>query len=329
MSRAIGLSAEQARRFPDYPFRGFWFSQGGARQHYLDEGVGRPLLMLHGNPSWSYLWRHVVLGLRDTYRCVAPDLMGMGLSDRLDDPVGTPIAVHRASELNRLVDHLVEEHGAPEHGWTLVTHDWGGPIGLRLARLRPGTVGRLVFLNTTGFAWPADYRLPRGLRAIRHWPLSRLTHHTNGFVHAAVRLGVSGPLPTAVRAAYLAPYRRPRDRGAVLRFVKDIPLGPTDIGWTEAQRLGEDLDSLTGLPTFIGWGMRDPVFHDVVLAEWTRRLPQAALHLYPHAGHYVMEDAADRLVHDVRAFLSSSDSRLPRLAPPHDSVTRFRKGAPG
>ncbi|MEU1144514.1 alpha/beta fold hydrolase [Streptomyces sp. NPDC005863] len=319
------LSAEQARRYPDYPFQGRWFDQGGAHQHYLDEGAGQPLLMLHGNPSWSYMWRHVILGLRGSYRCVAPDLMGMGLSDRPRDLKGTPIAEYRATELVRLLDHLTAQHGAPARGWTLVTHDWGGPIGLRLAHLRPGTVGRLVLLNTIGFPWPPGYRLPWRLRVVRRGPLGALIHHTNAFAHAAVRQGVCRPMPQAVRAAYLAPYRRAQDRGAVLRFVRDIPLSPWDIGWPQARQLGEELDGFVDLPVFIGWGMQDPVFDGVTLAEWTRRLPRAALHLYPYAGHYVMEDAADQVVRDLRAFLATSD--VPPLHPPDADMAR-EEGAP-
>ncbi|MBY8886106.1 alpha/beta fold hydrolase [Streptomyces sp. PTM05] len=321
MSATPSLREDEARRLPGYPFRGHWFDHGNWRQHYVDEGRGAPVLFVHGNPAWSYLWRGLIQGLRGGYRCVAPDHMGLGLSDRAREHEGSLCAERRAEDLARLVEHLVANEGAPERGWTLVVHDWGGPIGLMWARSHPGMVDRLVVLNTAAFPWPAEYRLPLGLRAMRHWPAGPLAHYGNVMAHAAVRVGVCRRLPQAVRAAYLAPYRRPRDRRAVGRFVREIPLRPSDPGWARAQWLAEGLHAFEDLPCFVGWGMRDPVFNDVVLAEWTQRLPQGRFHLYPFAGHYVMEDAADQLLSDLTSFLSATDRAVDRTAPPRSRRT--------
>ncbi|MGW1071983.1 alpha/beta fold hydrolase [Streptomyces sp. NPDC002537] len=307
MSPQPPLSAEQARRLPDYPFQGRWFSHGAWHQHFLDEGRGSPVLMVHGSPTWSYMWRRLVLGLRGRYRCVVPDLRGMGLSDRARDPDGELLAESRAKDLGRLVDHLTAEHGAPRRGWTLVVHDWGGPIGMWWAHLNPGVVDRLVVLNTAAFPMPPGYRLPWAARALRRGPVGRIAHASNAVALLALRQGPRRPLPRPVHEAYLAPYRRQRDRPALVRFARDIPLSPADPGWPHAQRLGEALVTFTQLPVFVGWGMRDPLYDDLVLAEWTRRLPQAELHLYPYAGHYVLEDMAWQLVEDIRDFLVLTD----------------------
>lgn len=307
MSPEPPLSAEQARRFPDYPFQGRWFDHGAAHQHYVDEGQGKPVLMVHGNPTWSYMWRRLVLGLRGRYRCIAPDHLGMGLSDRARDLPGALLAESRARDLGRLVEHLVTERRAPARGWTLVVHDWGGPVALWWAHLHPGVVDRLVVLNTAAFPWPPGYRPPRSLLALRQRSVGRVAHASNAVVHLALSGGVCRPLPPAVRAAYAAPYRRQRDRSTLVRVAQDIPLGPADAGWPHTQRLGEALVCFTQVPVFLGWGMRDPLYDDLVLAEWTRRLPGAALHLYPHAGHYVLEDMAWQLVEDIRDFLAITD----------------------
>lgn len=307
MSPRPPLTAAQARRLPDYPFQGHWFDHGAWHQHYLDEGRGTPVLMVHGSPTWSYMWRHLVLALRNRYRCIAPDLRGMGLSDRARDPDGELLADTRAQDLGRLVDHLTADRGAPARGWTLIVHDWGGPVGLWWSHLHPGVVDRLVVLNTTAFPPPPGYQLPRAAQALRRPALGRIAHAANAVAHLTLRQAPCRPLPQAVRDAYLAPYRHRRDRSALVRFAQDIPIGPADPGRPRARRLGQALITFTQLPVFIGWGMRDPLHDDLVLAEWIRRLPRASLHLYPRAGHFVLEDTAGQLVEDIKDFLAVTD----------------------
>ncbi|MGM1059035.1 alpha/beta fold hydrolase [Saccharothrix sp. Mg75] len=300
-----GVAPSPDRPLPDYPFTSRWFDNEGIGQHYLDEGKGSPVLMLHGNPSWSYHWRHLVTALRDDHRCVVPDHIGMGWSDRPAESAYPYSAARRVADLDRLVEHLVEARGAPRHGWTLVAHDWGGPIGLAWARRHPGLVTRVVALNTVAFLWPPGYRLPWFLRLIRDVPpAARFVDRTNAFALAAVRLGTTRGLGRAAREAYVAPYAHRRHRRAVVRFVQDIPLSPADPAW---ELFGPDEDPTAGLPLFIGWGARDPVFDDRILQEWLRRFPGAEVHLYPKAGHYVLEDAGEELIPAILRFVRSSD----------------------
>ncbi|MGW7484885.1 alpha/beta fold hydrolase [Nonomuraea muscovyensis] len=298
--------------YPGYPFTSRWFAppaRGGLRQHYLDEGSGAPLLFVHGNPSWSYLWRRPILALRDAFRCVAPDHIGMGLSDKPAPDRYPHTLASRVADLEALVGHLVGAHGAPERGWTLVVHDWGGPIGLAWAARHPGRVARLVILNTAAFPNPHGERVRPPLRLplwlLRETALGGWLFRRNAFARGATwrPLGVRRRMPAEVRAAFLAPYDRPAHRVAVQRFVHDIPLRPGDAAWPVLRATGEALEGFAGLPALIAWGLRDPVFDPGILDEWRRRLPAARTVLYPHAGHYVLEDAHEQLVPALRAFL--------------------------
>ncbi len=291
---------------PDYPFRGLRFSHAnGLSQHYLDEGArdAPPVLMLHGNPSWSYYWRRLVLGLRDNYRCIVPDHIGMGLSDKPGDERYAYTLQSRVDDLDALVDHLIRE-GAPERGWTLAVHDWGGMIGLAWACRRPERIGRIVVTNTAAFPNPKGQRLPATLRLGRDSKLGEwLILKHNAFARGAAHWGVKKPMAPEVRGAFLAPYDTPDNRLSTLRFVQDIPLGPGDRAWDLVERSGRELAQFGDRPMFIGWGLRDFVFDKAFLDEWRRRFPGAEAHEYAQAGHYVLEDAHEQLVPAVRAFL--------------------------
>lgn len=289
----------------DYDFSPHWFEHEGVRQHYLDEGAGAPLLMLHGNPTWSYMWRALVREFRPGHRCVVPDHVGMGLSDRPGESAYPYTASRRLADLERLVEHLVTERGLPDRGWTLIGHDWGGVIGMAWARRRPEWLSRIVMLNSAAFPLPPGARLPWYLRLIRGGgrPPAWFVHRTNAFVLAASRLGVTSPLPAPVRRAYTAPYRGRQRRLAVVRFVQDIPLAPSDPAWPLIDVGPVEEPEMTSLPMLVCWGGRDPVFGHRFLAEWMRRFPAAEVRLFPRAGHFVQEDARDEVIACVRDFL--------------------------
>ena len=292
-------------RLPGYPAPDRWRRVPATGQHYLDVGDGPPVLLLHGNPAWSYAWRRLLPALTPEFRCVVPDLPGLGLSPRFPapaDPAGR--LWHHLAHLHALFAHLTGDGGLPARGWGLVLHDWGGPFGLAWTLRNPGVVSRLAVLNTIGFRWPPGHRLPRPLRWIRDSRLvAGLAHATNAFPRAAVRRGVAGRLGAAERRAYLLPYAHRRDRRAVVDHVRAIPRGRDDDAW---RLLEETAEGLAGLPMFVGWGMRDPVFTPPVLDEWIRRYPEARVHRYPDAGHFLMEDAADELGGHLREFLATA-----------------------
>ncbi len=276
--------------------------RGGLRYHYLDEGEGEPVVMVHGNPTWSFYYRGLVEGLRSSYRTIVPDHIGCGLSDKPDDSRYDYTLESRIADLEALVEHL-----GLDGGLTLVVHDWGGAVGMGYATRHPEQVARLVILNTAAFHLPGTKTFPWPLWLCRDTPLGTyLVRGLNAFCRGTARIGCTRqPLPRDVRDAYCAPYDSWEHRIAVLRFVQDIPLRPGDRSYDLVTRMQDGLPRLAEVPTLIGWGMKDFVFDHHFLAEWVRRFPGAEVHRFARAGHYVLEDEGEQIVPLVRAFLSA------------------------
>lgn len=287
-----------------YPFEGRrWDRGGGIRMHYLDEGPesAPPVVMVHGNPSWSIYWRELVLALRDRYRCIVPDHVGMGLSDKPGDDAYDYTLASRIDDLERLLDHLGIDGDV-----TLAVHDWGGGIGFGWATRFPERVKRLVVLNTAAFHLPRAKAFPAALRLTRTPLGALLVRGGNAFARGAALTCVTRrPMSRALREAYLAPYADWESRIATLRFVEDIPLHPGDRAYDAITEMAAGLDAFRATPTVIAWGMRDFVFDRHFLEEWERRLPQAEVHRFEDAGHYVLEDVPEVIVSIVRRFLAS------------------------
>ncbi|HRQ65709.1 MAG TPA: alpha/beta fold hydrolase [Xanthomonadaceae bacterium] len=307
------LSPEQARilargPFPDFPFEPrALLHPGGLVQSYLDEGPreGELVLMLHGNPSWSYYWRHLVLGLRDRWRCIVPDHIGMGLSDKPGDDRYDYTLASRVDDLGRLIDAV-----APTGDITLAVHDWGGMIGFGWALAHAERVQRLVILNTAAFPLPATKKMPWQLSLGRDMKLGALLiRGLNAFAAGAARFGVARRMPRAVRRAYNAPYDSWANRIATLRFVQDIPLSPADRAWPWVEEAGRRLPEFADRPAFIGWGLKDFVFDRHFLDGFTTALPRSQTMAFKDAGHYVLEDRHEVLVPAIRAFLERTGHR--------------------
>lgn len=303
------------RALPDYPFTPQRFQvRPGIALSYLDEGprdgeVAAPevIVMLHGNPSWSYYWRHLVLGLRDRYRCIVPDHVGMGLSDRPDDaPSAAPYYDYtlqsRVDDVAALLDHLGIDGPV-----TLAVHDWGGMIGFGWALSHVAQVRRLVITNTAAFPLPQAKRFPRRLALGRDsrlggWAIRRY----NLFARGAARFGTVRRLPKDVRDAYAGVYDGWRNAIATLRFMQDIPLAPADRAWPLLEQAARHLPEFADRPAFIGWGLRDFVFDRHFLEGFRKALPQAEVHAFEDANHYVLEDKHEVLVPAIRAFLDAN-----------------------
>lgn len=283
-----------------YPFESHWLDLDGLRLHYLDEGSGEPIVMVHGNPTWSFFFRELVREFRATHRVIAPDHIGCGLSDKPGDAEYDYALRRRVENLEMLLDSLKLNENV-----TLVMHDWGGMIGAACALRRLERVKRVVFFNTAGFLLPPGKRLPWQLWLIRNVPVlpDLLVRGLNAFAVGATYLATAKGLPAEVRQAYRAPYNSWRNRIATLRFVKDIPLKPGDRSYELAKWVDDHLDRLRELPVFIGWGERDFVFDRDFLAEWRRRLPNAEVHSFAGAGHYVLEDVPELLIPKLREFI--------------------------
>ena len=275
--------------------------RNGLRYHYLDEGDGEPVVMVHGNPSWSFYYRKLVEDLIPDYRAIVPDHIGCGRSEKPGDDRYKYNLERRIDDLEALLDHL--QLGA---GLTLVVHDWGGAIGMGFAARHPERISRLIILNTAAFHLPMSKAFPWPLWACRNTPLSAwMVRGLNAFVRGTASIGCKRTkMSREVRDAYLAPYDSWVNRIAVHRFVQDIPLEPRDCSYDAVTFIQDRLDLFADTPMLIGWGMRDFVFDRHFLDEWERRFPKAEVHRFSRSGHYVLEDESDRLVPVVREFLA-------------------------
>ncbi len=284
-----------------YPFDPHYHDVAGHRLHYVDEGSGEPVLMVHGNPSWSFLYRDLIGSLSGDHRTVAPDHIGCGRSDKPDDGQYEYTLDSRVSDLNSLVEHL------DLRDITLVVHDWGGMIGMAWAVQNVERLRRLVVMNTAAFPLPDTKRIPASLRMARAPGLGALlVRGGNAFARGAVRTCVTrAPMSKSVAVGYLEPYDSWANRIAVHRFVQDIPLKEGDPAWATVRDTADSLDLLTDLPMLICWGLKDFVFDGEFLDEWTARFPAAEVHRFPDCGHYVLEDASQEIVPLVRGFIEA------------------------
>jgi len=285
-----------------YPFQSHEFDLEGLRYHYLDEGSGEPLVMVHGNPSWSFYYRNLVTGLSDRYRCIVPDHIGCGLSDKPSDDRYDYHLERRVDDLEALLEHLGVIQDV-----TLVLHDWGGMIGMAWAQRHPEAVRRLVLLNTAAFHLPPTKRVPWQLRLTRTPLGTILVRGLNAFSLGAAYTGVTRrPMPREVREAFCAPYDSWQNRIATLRFVQDIPLSASDRGYNLISDVEASLEHLRDRPALICWGEKDFVFDKHFLAVWEKKLPQATVRRFPDCGHYVLEDAPEEILDEVNRFLAAN-----------------------
>ena len=280
---------------PLYPFESNFFKlDSGLKLHYLDEGPleGQPVVMVHGNPTWSFYYRQLVKALSGEHRCLVPDHIGMGLSDRPDDSAYRYTLQSRIDDFGAWLDEV-----EPEREIDLVVHDWGGAIGLSWAVRHPERVRRVLILNTWAFNIPQDKSLPASLKFARTGLGSFLINRFNAFSGLATRMATAKTLDRDVAQGLVAPYRgSPDQRLATLRFVQDIPLSEADPAWDVLAETESKLSVLAAKPVQVAWGAKDFVFNDEVLALWREKLPHAPVEYFDDAGHYVLEDAADRIL---------------------------------
>lgn len=293
-----------------FPARPRSISVGGLDYAYVDEGSGPPVVLVHGNPSWSFHFRSLVARLpRAGYRAVAPDHIGMGRSAMPTRAAYPHTLARRVEDFTEFMAEVV-----PAGPVTLVVHDWGGAIALSWAVAHPERVAGLVLLNTAAFPLPAGKGLPLPLRLTRTPPGALAALYGNAFAVGAALVGVRRRLPAAVRRGYLAPYDRPSRRVAVLEFVRDIPVGSGDPAYAVLRDTETGLASLRDRPVLICWGMRDFVLDADILDRWLEIFPAAEVHRFAAAGHYVLEDATDDIGELVVDFLARTVSPTHRVA---------------
>jgi pimeloyl-ACP methyl ester carboxylesterase len=285
--------------WPLYPFKSHRVKIGDYSLHYLDEGSAdhHVVVLLHGNPTWSFYWRTLIPELSRHFRVITPDHIGCGLSDQ---PQVYPYNLEQhISNLESLIENLRLNR------LSLVMHDWGGAIGTGYATRHPEHIERLVVCNTSAFFKPVLY-----------WPIkiSRapiigdlLVRGLNAFALGALIIGTSQRrrFTPSVRAGYLAPYRSWRQRVAILQFVRDIPLESHHPTRKTLDEIESRLPLLAKKPILALWGADDPVFTvKTFLAGWRGYFPNIEEHVFDHAGHYVVEDAHERMLPLILRFLT-------------------------
>lgn len=280
----------------EYPFapRSFMTPTGG-RMSYVDEGEGdHAVLMLHGNPTWSFYYRNLIAELSPYRRCVVPDHIGMGLSEKPSD-YSYALAT-RIADVVALVDSLNLQR------IDLVVHDWGGAIGFGVAAQRPDLINRIVIMNTAAF--PSTH-LPRRIALCRLPIIGPLVvRGANGFAAPAVWMAMrQRPLTKIESRGYLLPYDSWANRVAINAFVQDIPMQDTHPSWSTLAEVERGIGQFHDRSTLIVWGGRDFCFNDFFYQDWKQRLPKAEDLYLEDAGHYVLEDARNDVVPRIKTHL--------------------------
>jgi len=329
MTLAPSIDRDSPRPYgPLYPFRSRFVTVGrgtatggtqGHRMHYVDEGSGPVVVCLHGNPTWGFLFRNLIAALRDDFRVIVPDHVGCGLSDQPGD------VCFRAGDRIGHLENLLAELGVGR--FSLVMHDWGGPLGTGLAVRRPADVERLVYFNTTLAEMAL---LPGMIRRAAAPVIGRLlTQDTMRFLKLLTSFGVVQAMPEEVKRGYLRPYRSRADRRAIWGFVQDIPFSPSHPTAPLMDDMVARLPTLADTPVKIIWGMKDPCFHPGILRQVAAWFPQADVVRIPDASHLVLEDAPGQSIAAVREFLGPAPVVAPAATAPPPTAAASRLPAGG
>lgn len=279
----------------EYPFESRYFEVSAGKLHYVDEGAGDPIVMVHGNPTWSFLYRDLIKRLKPNYRCIALDHLGFGLSDKPSDWSYLP--EDHASNFSALID------GLELSKVTLVLQDWGGPIGLSYAVDHPDKIARIILTNT--WAWPVNRDLHYiGFSSFMGGPVGRmLIRRYNFFAQVILRkaFGDESKLSKEAHTHYLRPLEAPEDRKGCMVFPKQIVASTP---WLE--QIWSGMSALNGKPKLFVWGMKDVAFRDKELKRWEQTFPEAQSVRLDTVGHFVPEEAPSELANVVVSFLSET-----------------------
>ncbi|MFC1827140.1 alpha/beta fold hydrolase [Thermodesulfobacteriota bacterium] len=275
-----------------YPFKPKKISINGHALSYLDEGQGSPIVMLHGNPTWSFYYRKLVSLLQNNHRVIVPDHMGCGLSDKPQD-YPYLLKTHIDNTETLLKELAIDK-------FSLVVHDWGGAIGMGLAARKSDRVESIVVMNSAAFP---SLRIPLRISLCRIPFLGDIiVRGFNGFAKGAVTMAVTKKMTPEIARGYIAPYNSWANRIAVLRFVQDIPLSSDDKSWNTITAIENSLIQFQNTPMLVLWGGKDFCFTRHFYEEWLQRFPDAKGYYFADAGHYVLEDAFESLAPLVTTF---------------------------
>ena len=260
--------------------------------HYLDEGKGDPILMLHGNPTWSFYYRNLVAEFSKSHRVIVPDHIGCGFSDKPQDYEYT--LKQHIDNLEKLVLELKLKN------FIMVAHDWGGAIGFGLIERHPERVKKIILLNTA--AYTSDV-IAFQINMCRIPVLAeQVIRRLNGFALTATYMAVAKKMSPEIRKGYLFPYDSYKNRIATAKFVADIPMNPKHRSYRTLKNIELSLPR-HHCPVLILWGKKDFCFHDYFLNRWREIYPHAIVKTFENAGHYVLEDAGEEIIAELKKFI--------------------------
>lgn len=285
-----------------YPFDNKYFQIKNLKMHYIDEGKGEPIVMLHGNPTWSFFYRDMVKALSGSYRCIVPDHIGNGLSDKPSKQEYSYTLSERADNLSALLESL-----AITENITLVLHDWGGLIGMTYAHRNVEKIKRIVILNSAAFRLPKSRPFPWLIGLCKNnWLGPLLVQGLNAFSIGSNLLCVKHKMSKETAQMYLEPYNNWKNRYGVLAFILDVPLSPSHISYSDLVETESNLPKFAEIPKIICWADKDFVFDKHFLAEWVKVYPDAKLHKIKNSGHYILEDSHQEVNSIVLDFLNKN-----------------------
>ena len=279
-----------------YPFKSNFLKIDGLNYHYVDEGTGTPVLMVHGNPTWSFFYRNLITELCSDYRTVAPDHLGCGLSDKpqkynycLENHINNLEKLVLSLDLNNII---------------MVVHDWGAAIGMGLSIRHPKRIKSLVIMNSSAFT---NSNIPFRINILRTPILGKLLiQRLNLFCLAATFMTTEQSLADEIKKGYMLPYNTYEKRIAINKFVQDIPMHPEDASYKLLIEIEHSLWLMRENPVAIIWGMKDWCFTADFLRRWKIYYPQADVLQLDNAGHYVLEDAKQPAIDFLRKFLQKN-----------------------
>ncbi|NOX33768.1 MAG: alpha/beta fold hydrolase [Deltaproteobacteria bacterium] len=302
VERLINKKLTSTKGFENlYPFNSSYLNINGHDLHYIDEGKGKPVIMVHGNPTWSFYYRHLISSLSKNFRAIALDHIGCGFSDKPGPKIYNYTLESRINDLDSLIESLNLDKKI-----SLVLHDWGGMIGLAWAIDHPDRIDKIIITNTSGFFLPEKKQFPFLLRLIKYIRIFAVPAvlGLNVFAKGALYLGCETKLPGKVKKGLIEPYNSWKNRIATLKFVQDIPISEKDQSFNIVDHVDKNLKKLDESSLMFLWGARDFVFDLEFLNEFRRRFPRAATHVFHDAGHYLFEDKPEETSHLIDAFLN-------------------------
>lgn len=285
-----------------YSYEPNYYKINGFDMHYIDKGKGKPVLMLHGNPTWSFYFRNLIDKLSLEFRTIVPDHIGCGFSDKPGVKDYNYTLKNRVSDLTKLIEHLDIKEKI-----ILIVHDWGGMIGLAWALDNLSMIEKIIITNTSGFLLPATKKFPLRLWLIKHFMPFAIPAVLgfNLFSFGALYIAAKNRLSKKVKKGLTAPYNSWDNRIATLKFVQDIPLTQADESYNIVKYVDENLFKIKAFPILFLWGLKDFVFDKKFLNEWKKRLPDAEYHIFKNSGHYIFEDKPKETILLIENFLNN------------------------